>query len=90
MRYARVVHGTKMVPTIGQTPQGEGEMERLRPRLEGEVETRRIHEPPDHKSEPWTEQKQGGDETAHVLLLCSGIASRLARNDPAVKPRIPS
>ncbi len=58
MRYARVVHGTKMVTTIGQTPpRGEGEMEWLRPRLEGEAEARRIHEPPDHKSKPWTEQK---------------------------------
>jgi hypothetical protein len=58
--------------------------------MEGETEARRLVEPPDQNDEPWTEQKEGGDEPAHVFLLCSGIASGLARNDRAVKPRIPS
>jgi len=71
-------------------PERQGEMERPGLRVEGEIEARRIHKPPDQNSEPRTEKKQGGDETAHGFLLCSGIASRLARNDPAAKPRIPS
>jgi hypothetical protein len=67
-------------------PVGQGEMERPDIGAKGELEARQIYEPPEQNSEPWTKQKQDGDETAHIFLLCSGIASRLAGNDPAVKP----
>ena len=67
-------------------PVGPGELERPGPRAEGESEARCIHQPPDHKKDPWAKHEQDGDVTAYVFLLCSGSVSRLARNDPAVKP----
>ena len=56
------------------------------PRKDYAAEARRIHEPPEYKKDPWAKHKQDGDETAHVFLLCSGSVSKLARNDPVVKP----
>jgi len=69
-------------------PEGPGDRERKGLWVEGESEERRIQEPPDHKSDPRTGQKQDGDQTAHIPPLCGSLASRLARDDRAVKPRV--